>query len=1238
MLNWIISFSLKNRAIVLIASLIVMVYGAIKLREMPVDVFPDLNRPTVTIMTEASGLAPEEVEVLVTRPIEFLLNGATGVQRVRSASGIGLSIVWVEFDWGTDIFRDRQIVAEKLQLARERLPADTNPVMAPISSIMGEIMLLGLRSTAQLKTPEEHAAKGMELRTLGEFTVRNRLLAVEGVSQVTVMGGVLKQYQIITSPARLAAQNVTLQQLTEAAQKANVIAGGGIMVRSPKESLMRISGQSLTLEEIENTPVLWREPMPVRVKDVADVRFGGPVKRGDGSAWVKLEPDLDAAARNSISRENTQPTSLSSPNQQQAETEQSKDNAETSDSDHGQATKLSGGPAVMMTIQKQPNADTLVLDQRIEEVLDSLQRELPTDVVIERNIFKQADFIEAAVANVTEAVRDGAIWVVIVLFFLMGNFRTSLSSLTSMPLSILLTILVFHWFGISINTMTLGGIAVAIGDLVDDSIVDIENIYRRLKENRQLPPGQQRSPLDVIYDASCEVRNSIVYATLIVILVMFPLFSMAGLEGRMFAPLGTAYIISLLCSLLVSLTFTPVFGSILLPKAKFLDEEADPLFMRWLKRLDAGVLRFTLRHATLILTAVSGIVALSCVSIFWMGGEFLPPFNEGTLTISLRMEPGTSLDESQRVATRAERLILGVPEVLSVSRRTGRAELDEHAEGVNSSEIDVRLAEHTVPKSGWGYAVLRLIPLAHLWGFNSVGRPREDVIADVRDRIANIPGAAVNIGQPISHRLDHMMSGIRAQIAVKVFGQDLRELRTAAYDMQERMQPIPGIVDLQIEPQVEISQVRLKVKREEAARYGLAPGDVAELLEIAYKGRVVSQVLDEDRYFGLVVWFDEASRSDPDVMNETILETPSGRRVPLGQVAEVLDTTGPNTLNREHVQRRIVVFCNVQNRDLTSVVADIKTALAPVEKNLQKLPGSYYLEYSGQFEAQQQANQRLAILGTLSILGVFLLLCKALDSWRAALQVLVNIPLAAFGSVVTLLIVNRPDWATLATAHWWDWPHLWVGATSLSVAHWVGFITLIGVVSRNGIMMISHYIHLMQYEGEQFSEQMIIRGSLERLAPVMMTAMTSFIGLLPLLFGAGQTGKEILYPLALVVFGGMLTSTILDQVVTPALFFKFGRKVYEGSPKVSQKVMSSMSYVAGTTATEKELSHDGEAKSKTFQDVREDHRSAERTSPSDSSLSPPEAAVTGELFDNSPVRGSNSFDSLQRPSGDHQNE
>ena len=1093
MLNAIIAFSLKNRGFVLIAAIAVLVYGSYTLSEMPVDVFPDLNRPTVTVMTESPGLAPEEVEVLVTRPIEYLLNGATGVQRVRSASGIGLSIVWVEFDWGTDIYRDRQIVAEKMQIARERLPGDVNPMMAPISSIMGEIMLLGLRST---KPPADEAAAAelnMELRTLGEFTVRNRLLAVEGVSQVTVMGGTLKQYQIITSPARLASQNITLEQLTTAAEKANVLAGGGIMVRSPKESLIRISGQSLTLEEIENTPVVWRNQRAVLLKEVADVQFGGPVKRGDGSVLVR------------------------------------------------EGDKIEGGSAVILAVQKQPNADTLKLDRQIGAVLEELQRDLPEGIVIEDRIFKQADFIEAAVENVVEAIRDGAIWVVVVLFIFMWNFRTSISSLTAMPISILLTVLIFRWFGISINTMTLGGIAVAIGDLVDDSIVDIENIYRRLKENRQKPIPDDA--IKVIYDASCEVRNSIVYATLIVVLVVFPLFSMAGLEGRMFAPLGVAYMTSLLASLVVSLTITPVLASYLLPKARFLEDKGDPFVLRILKSATSVMLRWTLRHANLVLGGTVVMVGVAMLALFWMGGEFLPPFNEGTFTISFQTEPGTSLDESQRLAQRAEMLLMEIPEVISISRRTGRAELDEHAEGVNSSEIDVRVQEYRRPKSGWSAAMLRLIPIAHLLGFETTGRPREQVLAEIRDRITSIPSIKANIGQPISHRLDHIMSGVRAQIAVKVFGSDLRELRNASQDVYTAMSQVRGVVDLQLEPQVEVSQVRLQVRREDAARYGLAPGDVAALLETAYKGRVVSQVLDDDRYFGLVVWYDEASRNDPDVIQQTILDTPSGRKVSLGEVADVLDTTGPNTLNREHVQRRIVVFCNVEGRDLASVVGEIKSLTNPVEERLRTLPGNYHIEYGGQFEAQQQANLRLLVLGSVSVIGVFLLLTKCLGSWRAALQVLANIPLAALGSVVTLLIVNQPTTEALQAAEWWQWPRVWISATSLSVAHWVGFITLIGIVSRNGIMMISHYIHLMEHEGEEFGEEMIIRGSLERLSPVMMTAATSFIGLLPLLFGAGQTGKEILYPLALVVFGGMLTSTVLDQVVTPALFLKFGRRV-----------------------------------------------------------------------------------------------
>jgi CzcA family heavy metal efflux pump len=1096
MLNHIIAFSLKNRFVVLLAALALVVAGLYRLALMPVDVFPDLNRPTVTILTEAPGLAPEEVESQVSRPIESLLNGATGVQRVRSSSGIGLSVVWVEFDWGADIYRDRQVVAEKLQLVRERLPQDANPVLAPISSIMGEVMLIGVRSSDDSGAPNARLQKAMQLRTLADFTLRNRLLAVEGVSQVTVMGGVVKQYQIVTSPARLAAQNVTLRQLTDAAEKANVIAGGGVMERLDKESLIRISGQGLLLKDIEETPVVWRDPRPVKIKDVAEVRFGGPVRRGDGGVWVKEE---------------------------------------------GQVL---GGSAVILAVQKQPNANTLTLDPKIDRVLDDLQRELPPDVRIERHVFRQADFIRAAVANVVEAIRDGTIWVFVVLFVFLWNFRTSIITLTAIPLSVLVTVLVFHWFGASINTMTLGGLAVAVGEMVDDAVVDVENIFRRLKENRQKITPEPA--LKVVYLASSEVRHSIVYATLIVCLVMLPLFALSGLEGRMFAPLGLAYLVSLLASLAVSLTVTPVLASFLLPKARFLAHKGDPFLLRWLKRLDERVLRFTLRHPWPILGATACLAVLSKLAIFGMGSEFLPPFNEGTLTVNVQTEPGTSLRESERVARRVEALALQVPEVASVSRRTGRAEMDEHAEGVNASEIDVRLSPHERPKPGLGWAVLRAVPGLHGWGVEQSGRTHEQVLADLRERVGSIPNVKINIGQPISHRLDHIMSGVRAQVAVKVFGPDLRELRTAAQDVQDRMSQAAGVVDLQIEPQTEISQLRLRVKHQEAARYGLAPGDVAQLLETAYKGRRVSMVLDGDRYFDLVVWYDEQSRNDPAEISRTILDTPSGRKVALGQVADVLDATGPNTLNHENGQRRIVVSCNVQGRDLAHVVEDVRRRLRPVEERLRGLPGNYRIEYGGQFEAQQEAGARLAILGVLAVAGVFLLLWKCLGSWRAALQILlVNIPLAALGSVAALLLLNRPTAAALQAAPWWEWPRVWAQATTLSLAHWVGFIALIGIVSRNGIMMLSHYIHLMKYEGEKFDENMIIRGSLERLAPVLMTAFVAVIGLIPLVLGAGQTGKEILHPLAIVVVGGLLDSTLMDQIITPAVFFKFGRKVYQ---------------------------------------------------------------------------------------------
>ncbi|MBI3467213.1 MAG: efflux RND transporter permease subunit, partial [Planctomycetes bacterium] len=968
MLNKIIAFSLRNRMVVLAATLAIVLYGVYLAMQLPVDVFPDLNRPTVAIMTETPGLAPEEVEVLVTFPIESMLNGATGVERVRSASGIGLSVVWVEFAWGTNIYIDRQIVAEKLQLARERLPGGLNPVMAPISSIMGEIMLVGLQS---VEGDSSRSAEGnginsvlqptspMDIRTLADWVVRPRLLAVGGVSQVTVMGGDLKQYQVVTSPERLAQYNVTLKELTEAVEKSNVVSGGGFLLRPANESLIRITGRSVRLEDIEETVVAWRNPSAVLVKHVADVRFAGPVKRGDGS--------------------------------------------------------VNAAPAVICSIQKQPGANTLTLDGQIEKTLDSIQAEIQKkypDVVIQKDIFKQADFIAAAVDNVKESIRDGAIWVIVVLFIFLWNFRTSAITLTAIPLSIILTAILFRLWGISINTMTLGGLAIAIGELVDDSIVDIENIFRRLKENKQKPNPD--NPLRVIYHASSEIRNSIVYATLIVVLVVFPLFSMAGLEGRMFAPMGVSYLLTLVMSLAVSLTVTPVLAAYLLPNASFMEKADDPFVVRVLKWADTHLLRFTLRHAYAILAATAVIVMISVASILWMGGEFLPPFNEGTFTVNVIASPGTSLEESNRLGTIAEEMLKEIPEVTHVSRRTGRAELDEHAEGVNYSEIDVGVREPERAKAGVWWAIVRAVPGLHRYGVEHTGRERAAVLADIRDKLTNMPGVVLNIGQPISHRLDHIMSGIRAQIAVKIFGPDLQTLRTTAQEIYELMQPIGGIVDLQVEPQIEISQLRLEVLREEAARYGLAPGDVAAALETALKGRVVSEVLDQQRTFEMVVWYDEAARNDIAKIQSTLLDTPSGARVTLVQVAQVLDTTGPNTLNRENVQRRLVVSCNTAGRDLVSVVQDIEKA---VEAKVQPtLPEGYFVQYGGQFEAQAEANRRLLVLGIFAVLGVFMLLYKCLGSWRAALQVMVNVPLAAIGSVIALLLFNWPTREALAAA------------------------------------------------------------------------------------------------------------------------------------------------------------------------------------------------------------------------------
>ncbi|MFQ5702232.1 MAG: efflux RND transporter permease subunit, partial [Acidobacteriota bacterium] len=908
---------------------------------------------------------------------------------------------------------------------RERLPEGIEPVMTPISSIMGEIMLLGITGSEQSTTP-------MQVRTLAEWVIRPQLLAISGISQVTVMGGGLKQYQVTTDPRRLRRYDVTLDELAHAVEAANLNTGGGFLLGDRKEYLIRILGRAESLEEIRNAVVKPSGTAPVLVRHVADVGFGIGVQRGDGS--------------------------------------------------------VNSRQAVILAIQKQPGADTLELTRGVEREIGKLKEILPADLKIHDRIFRQEEFIDSAIANVIQALRDGAILVVLVLFLFLWNFRTSLINLTAIPLSMITTALVFDWFGASINTMTLGGLAVAIGELVDDSIVDVENIFRRLRENRA--KSKPEPFLGVVFQASSEVRNSIVYATLIVAVVVVPLLNLGGVEGRMFAPIGVSYILALAASLVVSVTVTPVLASYLLPRARITARTKDSFFLAGLKWVDRKAVRAALRHPFSVMLAAAGMVVVAVLAYLRCGGEFLPPFNEGTFTITTIATPGTSLKESNRLGTLAENLIRSVPEVTSTARRTGRAELDEHAANVNYSEIDVRLRES--------------------------GRTRDEVMTDLRDKLAHMPGVLVNVGQPISHRIDHLLSGVRAQIAVKIFGPDLVALRAKAQQMYDLIGEVDGVVDLQIEQQVDIPQIKIRPKPEEIQRYGLTKMEVARALETALKGRVVSEVLEDQRVFDMVVWFDESFRNDPRVIARTLVRTPSGARLPLSTFAEVERTTGPNTINRENVVRRIVVQCNVSGRDLAGVIQDIQA----LEPRLD-LPQGYWVQYGGQFEAQQAAMRRIYILSAFALLVVFALLVKALGSWGPALQCMVNLPLAFVGGVIAVYLY---------------------GNRTLSVASLIGFLTLTGIVMRNGIMMISHYIHLMKYEGEGFNERMIVRGTLERLSPVMMTAVTTTLGLIPLALGQGETGKEILYPLAIVVIGGLLTSTLISQVLTPAIFFKFSRR------------------------------------------------------------------------------------------------
>jgi len=1026
MLDAIIKWSLHNRLLVVAISALVLVWGTYVALNLPVDVFPDLNKPTVTILTEAEGLAPEEVETLVTFPIETLMNGAPGVTRVRSQSGIGLSIVYVEFEWGTDIYVDRQLVAEKLNLAREQLPEGITPTMGPISSIMGEIMLVSVRS----KTGETNAR---DVRTLADWTIRPRLMTIPGVAQVINIGGGVKQYQALVSPGRLRQFGITIEDVAAALEKSNVNTTGGFVDAQSQEYLIRNLARFYSLDELKNTVVAYRNNTAIKLGDVAAVEFGPKIKRGDAGT--------------------------------------------------------DGVPAVIMSVQKQPGASTIEITRKVDAAIKELQTTMPADVEINPALFRQANFIEASIDNVVEALRDGAILVVVVLFLFLLNFRTTAITLTAIPLSFIITFLVFRALGVSINTMTLGGLAVAIGELVDDSIVDIENIFRRLRENRQLP--RPKPPLRVIYEASLEIRSSIVYATFIVALVFIPLFALTGVEGRLLAPLGLAYITALVASLIISLTVTPVLASYLLPQMKSMAHDREGFLVRFLKKWDERILRRALRHPWAVIGGATALFLAAAATLPFVGTSFLPEFNEGTLTVNVLAEPGTSLEESNRIGQVAERLLLSVPEVKSTGRRTGRAELDEHAEGVHYGEIDVDLKESE--------------------------RTREEVLHDIRDKLAVIPGVSINVGQPISHRIDHLQSGVRSQIAVKLFGDDLGTLRAKAEEIRNVLTSVEGATDVQIEKQVLIPQVRFNVNRTRAAQYGLQPGEVAETLETALNGRKVSEAVEGQRRYDVVVRFDDASRGSLDALRQVTVDTPQGTQIPISAVADIESIPGPNQILRENTQRRIVVSSNVEGRDLGSVVGDMRER---VRAQVQ-LPEGYFIEYGGQFEAQREATRRLSLLTIFSLVAIFFLLLKALGDWRSALQVMINIPLAMIGAIFALLLTGGV----------------------FSIATLVGFISLVGITSRNGIMMLSHYIHLMREEGESFTEEMVVRGSLERLIPVLMTALTAGLSLVPLAFAANAPGKEILHPLAVVVLGGILTSTLLDQIVTPAVFYKFGKPI-----------------------------------------------------------------------------------------------
>lgn len=1023
MFQWLLNNSLASRLPVLVVAVLLMAYGAFEAQRLPVDVFPDLNKPTVTLMTEAGGMAAEEVEQLVSFPLETALNGLPGVAGVRSVSSPGLSIVYVAFDWEVDLYRARQMVAERLTALQGTLPPGVVPHLGPVSSIMGEVMMLAIPLAAE-------GGDAMAAREYADWVLRPRLMAVAGVAQVIPIGGEVRQFQVQPDTQRMAGLGITLEMLEGALRGYSANTSGGFLEANGREYLIRHIGRSASLENLQNLALTARNGQAVLLRQVAAVNFAAATKRGDAG--------------------------------------------------------FNGAPAVILSLQKQPTADTVDLTRRLESALADMQKSLPAGVLAPQVIFRQADFIQASIDNLQAKLLLAACLVAAVLFFFLGNLRTMLISLTAIPLSILIAVLVFKWLGLSINTMTLGGLAIAIGELVDDAVVDVENILRRLRN--AAARGTPYQLTELVVAASLEVRSAIVYATLIIALVFVPLFALPGIEGRLFVPLGIAYIVSILASLLVSVTVTPVLSWYLLPKLAA-GRHGDTPLVEWLKRHYRRALEAVLRAPRWPVALAAAAVALAAAAVPFFPTTFLPPFNEGSMTVTLRLNPGITLAESVRVASQAERLLLGVPEVEHIGRRSGRAELDEHAEGVHVSELEIRL------KPG--------------------GRNKEALYADIRQRLKDLPGS-LNLGQPISHRIDHMLSGVRAQVAIKVFGDDLDTLRAQAALLQQGLQRIAGVADLEIEKQVLAPQIKVQVDFDAAARYGLSSGELLRNLQILVDGEKVTQIVDGNRRFDLLVRLPESARGI-DGLRGLLLETPAGP-VPLAQLARIEDGDGPNQIVRDDGRRRIVISLNAQGRALSDVVADIRAAIAE-----QPLPEGYFITLGGQFQAQEEAARLISVLASGSAILIFLVLYGRYRSALLAALIMANVPLALVGAVFGL----------------------WLSGQPLSIAALIGFITLAGIATRNGILKVSHWLNLMRFEGEQFDTAMIVRGSLERLTPVLMTALVAAFALAPLLFEAEQPGTEILHPVAVVIFSGLVGATLLDTFITPALFWLFGRQAAE---------------------------------------------------------------------------------------------